>query len=95
MDSFERITGFAEGDDASTQARLTVDGEFLVSKASSSRHRIGQSELVTLQTLRLRRVRSQTDGRCTSVHCLAGVARELNACPEFAGVASSPDQSRT
>ena len=37
MDWLERITGFAEGDYASTQARLTVDGEFLVSKANGSR----------------------------------------------------------
>ena len=85
MDWFERITGFAEGDYASTQARLAVDGEFLVSKFNGNRHRIGQLEVVTLQTLRARRACSQRQGRRTSVHCLAGDARELHARPEFAG----------
>ena len=85
MDWFERITGFAEGDYAGTQERLAVDGEFLVSKVNGSRHRIGQLEVVTLQTLRARRALSQPDGRRTAVHCLAGDARELHARPEFAG----------
>ena len=87
MDWFERITGFAEGDYASTQARLTVDGGLPVSKANSSRHRIGQLEVVTLQTLRALQARSQTERRRTSVHCLAGDACELHARPEFAGAA--------
>ena len=85
MDWFERITGFTEGNYASTQARLSVDGEFLVSKVNGSRHRIGQLEIVTLQTLRARRALPQPDGRRTAVHCLAGDARELHARPEFAG----------
>ena len=85
MDWFERITGFAESDYASTQARLAVDGAFLVSKVNGNRHRIGELEVVTLQTLRARRMRPKTKGRHTSVHCLAGDARELHAWPEFAG----------
>lgn len=85
MDWFERITGFTEGDYASTKARLAVDGEFLVSKVNGNRHRIGQLEVVTLQTLRARRARARTKGARTSVHCLAGDARELHARQEFAG----------
>ena len=85
MDWFERVTGFAEGDYAGTQERLAVDGEFLVSKVNGSRHRIGQLEVVTLQTLRARRARSRTELQRTSVHCLAGDARELHARPELAG----------
>lgn len=87
MDWFERITGFREGGYASTQARLEVDGECLVSKANGCRYRIGQLELVTLQTLRARRARSPSDGghRATTVCGLVGEARELHARPEFAG----------
>ena len=85
MDWFERITGFAESDSASTRARLAVDGEFLVSKVNGNRHRIGQLQVVSLQNLRARRARSETKARHTSVHCLAGDARELHARPELAG----------
>lgn len=48
MERFECITGFAEGDYTSTQARLAVDGEFLVSRGNGNRHRIGHLEVVTL-----------------------------------------------
>jgi len=85
MDWFERITGFPEDDYASTKARLEVDGQFLISKVNGNRHRVGQLEVVTLQNLRARRARSKTKGCNTSVHCLAGDARELHARPEFAG----------
>jgi len=85
MDWFEHITGFAEGNYASTQAKLSVDGEFLVSKVNGSRHRIGQLELVSLQALRARRVWPQHEQHGTSVRCLAGDARALHARPEFAG----------
>jgi hypothetical protein len=83
MDWFQRITGFAEGDYANTQARLAVDGEFLVSRVDGRRHRIGQLETVTLKTLRARRGQA-AEGRRTSVNCLAGDARALHARPEFA-----------
>lgn len=82
MDWFERITGFPEDDYASTKARLEVDGQFLISKVNGNRHRVGQLEVVTLQNLRARRARSKTTGCNTSVHCLAGDARELHARPE-------------
>jgi len=85
MDWFERITGFPEDDYASTKARLEVDGQFLISKVNGNRHRVGQLEVVTLQNLRARRARSKTKGCNTSVHCLAGDARELHARPEFSG----------
>lgn len=85
MDWFERITGFPEGDYASTKARLEVDGQFLVSKVNGTRHQVGQLEVVTLQTLRARRAHSRTKGVRTTVHCMAGDARELHSRPEFAG----------
>jgi hypothetical protein len=97
MDWFERITGFREGDYASTQARLTVEGDDLVSRADGRRHRIGRLEVVTLQALRDRRAVAAgpataaqrkfarpAAGR-TTVRCLAGDARALHALPAFAG----------
>jgi hypothetical protein len=85
MDWFERITGFAEADYASTQARLAVEGNSLVSRHDGRRHRFGQLELVTLRTLRARRAPVPSAGRRSTVRCLAGDARELHAQPEFAG----------
>lgn len=85
MDWFERITGFAETDYASTQARLAVEGEFLVSRVNGSRHRIGQLELVTLETLRAQRQTPASGSRRTQVRCLADDARALHAQPELAG----------
>ncbi len=84
-DWFERITGFRRADYVSTRSRLEVDGEFLISKVNGNRHRVGQFEVVTLQNLRARRAHSKTKGCHTSVHCLAGDARDLHARPEFAG----------
>lgn len=85
MDWFERITGFPETDYASTQARLKVDGEFLVSQVNGKRQRVGQLEVVALKTLRERRTVRKTETRRTSVQCLCGDVRELHARPEFAG----------
>lgn len=87
MDWFERITGFAEAGYAETQARLSVDGEHLVSKANGRRHRIGRLELVTLQALRARRVLSGSGSRrrSSTVRCLVGDVRALHGQPEFAG----------
>jgi hypothetical protein len=85
MDWFERITGFAESDCTSMQARMAVDGEFLVSKVNDSRHRIGQLEVVTLQALRGRRDFARSGGRRTTARCLVAGARALHAQPEFAG----------
>lgn len=52
---FSRITGFDEdGGYADVQSRLRVDGDFLVSTATSRRTRCGQLELVSLAALRAR-----------------------------------------
>lgn len=85
MDWFEHITGFPEGDYLATQARLAVDGEYLVSRVNGARHRMGRLEVVSLQALRSRAMPRRTDGRRTTVRCLVGDARELHARPEFAG----------
>jgi hypothetical protein len=85
MDWFERITGFREGDYASTRARLAMEGETLVSKVNGSRHRAGRLEVVPLQALRRRRAAGPGGGHRTTVQCLAGDARALHAAPQFAG----------
>lgn len=53
MDWFQRLTGFPERGYEETRAQLAVDGEYLVSLANGSRHRIGLLELPSLAELRL------------------------------------------
>ncbi|WP_445166980.1 hypothetical protein ACTXG7_24650 [Mycolicibacterium sp. Dal123E01] len=80
---FERLTGFREDDYPSTQARLTIEGDELVSTGSSKRYGIGQLTLPTLAQLR-GRVYSVL-GQRTSVSAVVGDARALHADPRFHG----------
>lgn len=82
-DWFASLTGFAEGDYESTQARLSVDGDKLVSSVNGKRYGIGELSLPTLADLR-ERVKIGDAGRST-VRCLVGDSRALHADPEFAG----------
>lgn len=84
MDWFERITGFRETGYSDTQSKLAVDGEFLVSKVTGARHRIGQLELVELGALRQRRVQAAGPRGRTTVRGEVGDARALHAQPAFA-----------
>ncbi len=84
MDWFERITGFQERNYRDTQSKLSVDGEFLVSKVTGVRHRIGELELVELGTLRQRRAQGAGPGARTTVRGEVGDARALHAQPAFA-----------
>lgn len=54
MDWFERLTGFVEDDYASTQRRLRVDGDQLISTVNGRSYGIGDFTLPTLTTLRER-----------------------------------------
>lgn len=82
-DWFERLTGFREDGYATTQRRLAVDGEELVSSVNGRRYGIGQLTVPSLAELR---ATVNTDvGRRTSVAALVGDARGLHSDPRFAG----------
>jgi hypothetical protein len=54
MDWFERLTGFREISYADTKRKLAVEGNYLRSLVNGKRYRIGELELVSVQTLRER-----------------------------------------
>ena len=80
---FERLTGFAEGTYASTQDRLAVEGDELVSSVNGKRYGIGTLTLPTLAELRSR-VTLPTGGR-TTVQRVDGNVADLHAAPEYEG----------
>lgn len=83
MNWFERITGFTEDDYTSTQGRLRVEGDELVSTVNAKRFGIGGLSLPTLAQLR---DRVQADrGRRSSLAGVVGDARELHLDPRFDG----------
>ena len=82
-DWFERLTGFREDDYASTQRRLAVEGDELVSLVNGKRYGIGELTLPTLAELRARV--NPKRGQRSSVEILHGEARGLHSEPEFAG----------
>lgn len=81
MDWFQRITGFKEEGYERTRERLIVDGEYLVSRADGSRHRVGHFELVTLSELRARFAGATTSGPRNTVRCQSGDSRAMHADP--------------
>jgi hypothetical protein len=84
MDWFERITGFAETDHATTQARLRVEGHDLVHRQSGRRFGMGRLELVSLAELR-QRVGPLTPGAALTVQAVRGDVRRLHLAPQHAG----------
>lgn len=82
-DWFERLTGFREDGYESTQRRLAVEGDELVSSVNGKRYGIGELTLPTLAELRSRVNPSR--GQRTSVQAMIGDARALHSDPEFAG----------
>jgi hypothetical protein len=83
QDWFARLTGFPEDGYASTQSRVVVEGNELISTVSKRRYGIGALSLPPLAELRSR-VALPTARRST-VRCLAGDARALHSEPEFEG----------
>lgn len=83
MDWFQRLTGFPEGDYESTQRRLRVEGEELVSTVNGERYGIGRLSLPTLGELRSRvdPARAQR----SSVGVIVGDVRGLHADPAYSG----------
>ncbi len=84
---FERITGFAEVDYPTTQARMKVEpgerGPVIVSLANGARRAAGVLRMPTLEALR--RELPSAPARRTRVQCLAADARDLHALPEMQG----------
>jgi hypothetical protein len=80
---FEKITGFRERDYASTQERLVVEGDQLVSTANNKRYGIGSLSLAPLSDRRERVSITPCDR--TTVRCIAADVGELHARPEFDG----------
>lgn len=78
MDWFERLTGFAEQNYASTQARLLVEGSTLRSLANGRRFRIGTFTMPSLADLRGQVAAGQGPAGALSVHAIAGEARGLH-----------------
>jgi hypothetical protein len=82
-DWFERLTGFREDDYNSTQQRLAVEGDELVSRVNGKRYGIGELTLPTVGQLRARV--NPARGQRSSVSVLYGEARSLHSDPEFSG----------
>jgi hypothetical protein len=82
-DWFEHLTGFREHDYESTQRRLRVEGDELVSTVNDKRYRCGDLSIPTLAELRSRV--NLTVAQRSTVAAVVGDARALHADPEFAG----------
>jgi hypothetical protein len=82
-DWFERLTGFREDGYRTTQARLAVEGDELVSQVNGMRYRVGDLTLPTVAQLRERV--NTARGQRTTVSALVGDARALHSDPEFGG----------
>jgi len=83
MNWFEQLTGFAEDGYTSTQKRLRVEGDQLVSTVNGKRYGIGELTLPTLAELRS--LVNPSRGQRTSVSGVIGDARRLHRDPEFEG----------
>ncbi|MEJ8827113.1 hypothetical protein WKW80_34860 [Variovorax humicola] len=85
MDWFEQITGFAEKDFDTTQARLSVVDGRLRSTHSERTLGVGQLELPTLAELRHRAAPWTTGQGATRISCIRGDARNLHRDSRNAG----------
>lgn len=85
MDWFERLTGFREANYDDVRAKLKVEGNELQSLINGKSYRIGELELVSLETLR-ERVKSAGGllGRL-KVSVVTGDVRQMHQSPENAG----------
>jgi hypothetical protein len=81
-DWFERLMGFGESDYQTTQDRLLVEGDELVSTFNNRRYGCGELSIPTLAELRKRVKRTAT--QCSTVSSIVGDARALHSKPEFA-----------
>ena len=75
--------GFAEGDYATTQSKLRVEGDELLSTVNGKRYGIGELTLPTLGELRARV--NPARGQRSSLTALVGDVRKLHADPAYEG----------
>jgi hypothetical protein len=85
MDWFEQLAGFREGSYEETRAKLKVDAGRLQSLVNAKSYRVGEFELVPLQTLR-ERARSVVgpSGRLKA-RVVRGDVRQMHGVREYAG----------
>jgi hypothetical protein len=84
MDWFEQLTGFREGNYEETRAKLKIDAGRLQSLVNGKSYRIGEFELVPLQTLR-RRARSGGPSGRVKPSVVRGDVRQMHRATEYAG----------
>lgn len=82
-DWFQHLTGFRETDYATTQQRLAVDGDELVSSVNGRRYGVGELTLPSVAELRTRV--NPVGGQRSSVRTLIGEARALHSDLTFEG----------
>ena len=85
MDWFERLTGFKEGDYASTRSRLAVENGRLTSLVNRRSFATGDLELARLSDLRERVKLSSAKPGKMRIGLLSGGIRTIHLFPEFAG----------
>jgi hypothetical protein len=85
MDWFERLTGFRERSYADTKAKLTVEDGYLRSLVNGKRYRVGELELVSVQTLRERVQDIRPTLGKLKVSAITGDVRLMHRSPENAG----------
>lgn len=85
MDWFQRLTGFAEADYATTRERLEVNDGVLRSKVNGRSYGIGRFELASLGELRERVAAGRGAAGTPRVRLEQGDVRAMHALPEFEG----------
>ena len=81
MDWFETLTGFREQDWGSTRARLSIDGDRLVSSANGASYGIGTFEMASLAELRARVGGATGGGARPVVSVVQGDVRAMHRDP--------------
>ncbi|MGI9125749.1 MAG: hypothetical protein ACR2JM_13510 [Mycobacterium sp.] len=80
---FERLVGFPEADYATTQSRLRVEGDELVSTVNGKRYGIGHLSLPTLGEMRSRV--NPARGQRSSIGTIVGDVRAMHSDPALEG----------
>ncbi|MCA0304339.1 MAG: hypothetical protein LCH95_18180 [Proteobacteria bacterium] len=85
MDWFETLTGFREQDWGATRARLSVEGDRLVSSVNGASYGIGTFEMASLGELRARMREATGAGGRPVVSVVQGDVRAMHRDPANAG----------
>jgi hypothetical protein len=93
MDWFERLTGFREKSYAETKAKLKVEDGYLRSLVNGKRYRVGELELVSVQTLRERVQDVRPTLGKLKVSAITGDVRHMHQSTENAGASGTTGRS--